>query len=88
VFSVQARLPIEHVTIEGIDDVDVSQRQRKPATFRSCDSGGATYYFCPECGSTMYWEISVAPDVLGVAVGNFTDPTLPPRAIDAVAGQT
>jgi hypothetical protein len=29
VFSMQARLPVDHVTIGPIDDVDVSQRQRE-----------------------------------------------------------
>jgi hypothetical protein len=29
----------------------------------------------------VYWEISVAPDVLGAAVGGFTDPTFPPPMI-------
>jgi len=29
----------------------------------------------------LYWEISNAPDVLGVAVGGFTDPTFPPPMI-------
>jgi hypothetical protein len=29
----------------------------------------------------VYWEISAAPDVLGVAVGGFTDPTFPPPMI-------
>ena len=29
----------------------------------------------------MYWEISAAPDLLGVAVGSFTDPTFPPPMI-------
>ena len=42
------------------------------------DSQGLTYHFCPECGSTLYWDISDAPDFVGVAVGNFTDPTFPP----------
>jgi hypothetical protein len=49
----------------------------EPVTFRSCDSGGATYHFCPECGSTVYWDIDAAPDVIGIAVGGFTDPTFP-----------
>jgi hypothetical protein len=26
----------------------------------------------------VYWDISVAPDVVGVAVGSFADPTFPP----------
>jgi hypothetical protein len=49
----------------------------KPAEFRSCDSGGATYHFCPECGSTVYWDIAIAPDFLGVGVGSFADPAFP-----------
>ena len=86
VFSVQARLPIEHVTVEGESTTwTFPDDSRKPVDFRSCDSGGATYHFCPECGSTLYWEISNAPDVLGVAVGGFTDPTFPPPMIAGFA---
>jgi hypothetical protein len=81
VFSVQTRLPIEHVKIEGESTAWSFPVSGKPATFRSCDSGGATYHFCPECGSTVYWEIAIAPDFLGVAVGGFTDPTFPPPMI-------
>ena len=82
VFSVQARLPIEHLTIEGQSSTwTFPSDGAKPAEFRSCDSGGATYHFCPECGSTVYWEISVAPDILGVAVGAFSDPAFPPPMI-------
>jgi hypothetical protein len=41
VFSVQARLPIEHVTIEGPSTTWTFPTEGgKPATFRSCDSGG------------------------------------------------
>ena len=82
VFSVQARLPIDHVTIEGRSKTwTFPDDFVKPIEFRSCDSGGATYHFCPECGSTVYWDIDAAPDVLGVAVGGFTDPTFPPPII-------
>ena len=82
VLSVQARLPIEHVTVEGqSSEWTFPNDSGELVTFRSCDSGGATYHFCPECGSTVYWEISVAPDVLGVGVGSFTDPTFPPPMI-------
>ena len=82
VYSVQARLPIEHVTSEGKSTTwTFPTDSGKPAEFRSCDSGGATYHFCPECGSTVYWEISVAPDILGVAVGAFSDPAFPPPMI-------
>jgi hypothetical protein len=82
VFAVQARLPIEHVKIEGESTKwTFPVEGAKPATFRSCDSGGVTYHFCPECGSTVYWELATAPDFLGVAVGAFTDPAFPPPMI-------
>lgn len=82
VFSVQARLPRDHVTIAGESKTwRFPVEGGKPAEFRSCDSGGATYHFCPECGSTLYWDIDAAPDVLGVAVGGFTDPDFPPPMI-------
>jgi hypothetical protein len=82
VLSVQARLPTEHVRIEGRStEWTFPSKGATPATFRSCDSGGATYHFCPECGSTVYWDISAAPDVVGVAIGAFTDPTFPPPMI-------
>ena len=78
----QTRLPIDQVTIEGESTAwSFPSKTGKPATFRSCDSAGATYHLCPECGSTVYWELSNAPDYLGVAVGGFTDPTFPPPII-------
>jgi hypothetical protein len=82
VVGVQTRLPIEHVTIEGQSTTwTFPSDSGKPAEFRSCDSEGATYHFCPECGSTVYWEMAIAPDFLGAAVGTFTDPTFPPPMI-------
>ena len=82
VLSVQARIPREQVTIEGQSSTwTFPSEDGEPVTFRSCDSGGATYHFCPECGSTVYWDISAAPDVIGVAVGSFTDSTFPPPMI-------
>jgi hypothetical protein len=79
VLAVQTRLPIEHATTEGKSTTwTFPNDSGKPATFRSCDSQGITYHFCPECGSTVYWEFAFAPDSLGVAVGAFSDPTFPP----------
>ena len=86
VLSVQTRIPREQVTIEGHSTTWAFPSEGgEPVTFRSCDSGGATYHFCPECGSTVYWDIAVAPDVIGVAVGTFTDPTFPPPMIAGFA---
>jgi hypothetical protein len=78
VLGVQTRLPKEHVTIEGQSSTwTFPSDSGKPAEFRSCDSGGATYHFCPACGSTVYWDITIAPDMVGAAVGCFADATFP-----------
>lgn len=82
VFSVQARLPKDHVTIQGESTTwRFPSDSGKPSTFLSCDSGGASYHFCPRCGSTVYWYLDVAPDMVGAAVGAFIDPTFPPPVI-------
>lgn len=31
-------------------------------------------YFCPTCGSTVFWSLDFFPDFIGVAVGAFADP--------------
>ena len=39
---------------------------------RTGDSGGAfTQYFCPECGTALYWKAALRPGLVGVAVGGF-----------------
>jgi len=81
VISAQTRIPREQVTIEGQSSTWTFPTKGEPATFRSCDSGGATYHFCPECGSTVYWDIAIDPERIGVAVGAFADPTFPPPVI-------
>ena len=76
--SVQTRLRRDLVTIEGESKTfTFPQSGKPPVTYRSCDSSGVTYYFCPECGSTLYGELSIAPDFFVVEVGGFTDPTFP-----------
>jgi hypothetical protein len=32
-------------------------------------------------GTTVYWDIHAAPDVIGIAIGTLTDPTFPPPKI-------
>ena len=82
VFAVQTRLPRDRVTVDGRSSTwTFPESGKPPAEFRSCDSGGATYHFCPECGSTVYWDIAIAPDFYGVAIGAFTDPDFPPPMI-------
>jgi hypothetical protein len=41
-------------------------------------SGGKVRtYFCPNCGSTVYWKADRVPDFIAVAVGSFADPGYP-----------
>jgi hypothetical protein len=35
----------------------------------------ARMYFCPECGTTVYWDADFLPTHIGVAVGTFLDPS-------------
>jgi hypothetical protein len=45
---------------------------------RTGDSGQqATFHFCPDCGSAVYWLLTQFPDVIAVAIGAFADPTFP-----------
>ena len=81
-FSVQGRFPRGKVKIEGKSTKwTFPSHSGKRVTYRSCDSGGATYHFCPVCGTTVYWDIAAAPDVIGLAIGTLTDPTFPPPKI-------
>jgi hypothetical protein len=69
VFGTQARFPRAFVTIEG----------RAAQWTRTGESGQpATFNFCPECASTVYWEAAAAPGFVTVAVGAFADPSFPP----------
>ena len=45
---------------------------------RGSDSGFAVnFHFCPNCGSTVFWEPERRPDAIAVAVGSFADPNFP-----------
>jgi hypothetical protein len=67
-FAAQARWSADKVRIEGAATEYV----------RVGDEGGsATFHFCPRCGSTVYYQIDAAPDVVAVAVGAFADPSFP-----------
>ncbi|MBR0822280.1 GFA family protein [Bradyrhizobium liaoningense] len=59
-FGVGAFYPAEAVTISGT-----------PKEFvRAAASGGTVRnYFCPDCGSTIYWKAENLPAMIGVAVG-------------------
>lgn len=67
-FSVGAFYPVDTVAISG---------PAKEFT-RDATSGGKVHtYFCPDCGSTVYWQADVLPSMIGVAVGALADPEYP-----------
>ncbi|RJG43008.1 GFA family protein [Mesorhizobium sp. DCY119] len=45
---------------------------------RPSDSGfPVTFHFCPDCGSTVFWEPQRRPEFVAVGVGAFADPSFP-----------
>lgn len=45
---------------------------------RETDSGRSfTTNFCPECGTSVFWELEMRPKHIGIAVGCFADPKFP-----------
>jgi hypothetical protein len=39
------------------------------------------FYFCPNCGTSLYWEADARPDFYMLAVGAFADPNFPPPPV-------
>ena len=39
--------------------------------------GRVLTYFCPNCGSSVYWKTDRAPDFIAIAVGAFADSDYP-----------
>lgn len=67
-FGVGAFYPAEAVTISGT---------AKEFT-RDGESGGKVHtYFCPNCGSSIYWTADKLPSMIGVAIGALADPGYP-----------
>ena len=71
-FGVGAYYPAEVVTISGTS---------KEFTHAAASGGKMHNYFCPQCGSTVYWKVSNLPAMIGVAVGAMADPKYPAPVI-------
>ncbi len=77
-FSLQARWPVERVTIAGTAHTYV----------RVGDEGGrATFRFCATCGTTVYWVNEAMPEMIMVPVGAFADPTFPPPQVSVYSAR-
>jgi hypothetical protein len=67
-FGVGAFYPAEAVAISG----PAKEFARTAASGRT-----VRQYFCPDCGSTVYWKADALPTMVGVAIGAMADPSYP-----------
>ncbi len=71
-YGAQARFPTETTDISGESTAYVSR----------ADSGNRiTSYFCPNCGSTVYYQLMDDLTVVAIPVGAFADPEFPPPRV-------
>lgn len=71
-FGVGAYYPAEIVTISGTS---------KEFTHAAASGGKIHNFFCPQCGSTVYWKLSSLPALIAVAVGAMAEPKYPAPVI-------
>jgi hypothetical protein len=57
----------------------VADTKGESRTFERVAESGAslTFNFCPNCGSTVFWQNTRLPELVMVAVGAFADPDFP-----------
>jgi hypothetical protein len=67
-FGTAAFFPREAVHITG----ESLRYQRDSDAGRKLD-----FRFCPQCGSTVWWETERHPDRIAIALGAFADPRFP-----------
>jgi hypothetical protein len=72
-FGIQARFTADQVRVVG----------RHSEYSRTSDEGeeGRTFHFCPDCGATVFYKLSTAPDVFAVPIGAFAEPGFPPPTV-------
>lgn len=71
VFGQQARFRREDVTVSGVSTAYV----------RVGDEGSRIkFHFCPQCGSTVYYEPEGLEAFVAIPVGAFADPSFPAPA--------
>jgi hypothetical protein len=65
-FTAQARFPDAAVSVTG----------NSKLYEHSGDSGAiGKFYFCPNCGATVFYKAGPFPDLTAVAIGAFADPS-------------
>jgi hypothetical protein len=68
-FSVAAFYPRENVALAA----GAAKMFGRP----SASGFAVSFHFCPECGSSLWWEPERLPHLIGVAAGAFADPDFP-----------
>jgi hypothetical protein len=67
-FGAQARFPEDHVRIAG----------RSTEYLRVSDDGEERrFFFCPDCGSTVFYRLESLPEAVAIPLGGFADPSFP-----------
>lgn len=72
------------------DDERVIEKTGDSSCFeRSSDSGRPVkIYFCPNCGSSVFWKVQFLKGSTGIAVGCFANPAFPqPQSVAWTATQ-
>lgn len=57
------------------DNLTYLQGELKDFTFRTESGRGFTTRFCPTCGTSVFWQLEMFGDMVGVAGGTFDPPT-------------
>ena len=71
-FATVAYVPKAAITIEG---------ERKSWARTAASGREVENYFCPNCGTTVYWALDFRPDHFGVLVGAFDGPKPNPERV-------
>lgn len=66
-------------SVFGVGAYYSRERITSAGTYRTYSRPGSTgsalhFHFCERCGSTVFWELEVRPQHIGVAVGALGDP--------------
>ncbi len=78
----QQRTGTLSATVAGFAKAQVTIEGKTKTFDRHGDSGRRVrFYFCPNCGTSLYWEADGRPDSYIVAVGAFADPNFPAPSV-------
>jgi hypothetical protein len=66
-------------------DASIVSKSGKYNTYKKISAKGTATVrnFCPNCGSSVYWQSEFLPQHTGVAVGSFADPAFPSPQMSA-----